>query len=175
MNPLTKELISNAVRNFRLPRFHEIPDVGLYLDQVVKYIGQHLNVLGEVNVTASMISNYVKKGLVDNPVKKQYDRERIAYLIFIVVAKNVVSLDNLTRFIQLQKQTYTAQRAYDYFCDELENILRHVFGLKDTVDTIGVDSTDEKLMLRSAIIAIAHKIYLESCFALMDTKTTSRE
>ena len=167
MNQMTKNAVSNAVGNLHLPRYHDIPDVGLYLDQVVKYIGQYLNVLGEVGITASMISNYVKKGLVDSPVKKQYDRQRIAYLFFIAVVKNVLSLDNLALFIALQKRTYAPQRAYDYFCEELENVLSYVFGLKETLDVVGYDSSDEKRMLRSAIIAVAHKAYLECNFTLI--------
>lgn len=175
MNQRTKESVIRAVAQFRLPRYREIPDVGLYLDQVVKYIGQNLNTFGEVSITASMISNYVKKGLVDNPVKKQYDRQRIAYLIFITVVKNVLSLDHLARFIALQKRTYPPQRAYDYFCDELENILCHVFGVKETADIVGMDATEEKMMLRSAIIAVAHKVYLESCFSLMEAETDGEQ
>ena len=171
---MTKDSVREAVGNMHLPRYHEIPDVGLYLDQVVKYIGQYLNMFGEVSITASMISNYVKKGLVDNPVKKQYDRQRIAYLFFIVVTKNVISLDNLALLIAMQKRTYSNQRAYDYFCDELENILGCVFEQKETLDIIGVDSGNEKRMLRSAIIAVAHKFYLECSFALMETESDEK-
>ena len=112
-----------------------------------------------------MISNYVKKGLVSNPVKKQYSRDQIAYLLFIALAKNVLSLDNLTLFIRLQQRTYTTERAYEYLRNEFENILHYVFGLKPEIDSVGMDSTDEKFMLRSTIITIAHKIYLEKCFA----------
>ena len=50
---------------------------------------------------------------------------------------------------------------------ELENILAFVFGLKKSPEEIGEDSSDEKLMLRSAIIAVSHKIYLEKCFSVM--------
>ena len=107
MKQMSKASVRETVGNLHLPRYHEIPDVGLYLDQVVKYIGQCLNMFGEVSITASMISNYVKKGLVDNPVKKQYDRQRIAYLFCIVVAKNVISLDNLALLIAMQKRTYS--------------------------------------------------------------------
>jgi len=40
-------------------------------------------------------------------------------------------------------------------------MLAYVFELKDEMDTVGVESTDEKTMLRNCIIAISHKIYLE--------------
>ena len=49
----------------------------------------------KLSLTASMVSNYVKKGLVSNPVKKQYSREQISYLIYISIAKVSVSIDNI--------------------------------------------------------------------------------
>ena len=166
-----KEQIASAVREFRLPRYHEIPAAGLHLEQATKYIAEYLDPLQEGCMSSSMISNYVKKHLIANPVKKQYDRDQIAYLIFIAMAKNVLSLDNIATFIQLQIQTYTPQRAYDYFCEEFENILYYVFGLKAEPDNVGVDSTDEKIMLRNTIIAVAHKIYMEKCFQVMAQTT----
>lgn len=167
MTDACKEAVASAAVNFRLPRYQEIPTVGLYLEQTTKFISEYLDPLQAGCITNSMISNYVKKHLISNPVKKQYDRDQIAYLFFIAVAKNVLSLDELTQFIALQQRTYTAQRAYDYFCAEFENILQFVFGLKDTVDNVGEDISDEKIMLRSTIIAVAHKIYLEKCFEAM--------
>ena len=159
-----KDKIMDAVRDFRLPRYEEIPNVGLYLEQVTKYMCDCLAPLADVSITGSMISNYVKRGLVGNPVKKQYDREQIAYLIYIAVAKNVLSLDDIQTLIEMQRQTYTPKRAYDYFCSEFENVLAYVFGLKDTVDTVGSDASDEKTMLRNTIITVAHKTYLDMCF-----------
>lgn len=162
-----KQQIARSIRDFRLPRYHEIPNVGLYLEQTVKYICEYLAPLQDTAITGSMVSNYVKKGLVANPVRKQYGRDHIAYLMFIALAKNVVSLDNLALFIQLQQRTYTAERAYNYFCMELENLLFYVFGVKDTLESVGMDFTDEKTLLRDTVITVAHKIYLEKCFAAL--------
>ena len=36
-----------AIRDFRLPRYQEIPNVGLYLEQASKYIGEYLSPLGD--------------------------------------------------------------------------------------------------------------------------------
>ena len=156
-----KQALGHWVQDFRLPRFQEIPDVGLYLEQVTKYLSGYLSPVGEVTLTPSMITNYVKKDLITNPVKKQYSRDQIAHLMFIALAKSVLSLEDLREFIRLQERTYTTQRAYDYFCDELENMLLFVFGLTETVENIGEDSSDEKTMLRNCIIAVTNKIYLE--------------
>ena len=164
MKETAKQRIVDSVRDFRLPRYQEIPDVGLYLEQTSKYIAQCLAPVQETAITSSMISNYVKKGLISNPVKKQYNRDQIAHLMFIMMAKSVVSLDDLYNFIRLQEQTYPTERAYNYLVEEFENLLPYVFGLKDSIDSVGVDSSDEKLMLRNTIITIAHKIYLDKCF-----------
>ena len=158
-----KQQIAESVKDFRLPRYNEIPNVGLYLEQATKYICEYLAPLGEFSLTPSMISNYVKKGLIANPIKKQYSREQIAYLFFIAVAKSVLSLDALTRFIKLQQQTYTLPKAYDYFAEEFENLLKFTFELQDTIEMSGEDNTDEKRLLFTCIVAAVQKVYLEKC------------
>ena len=110
-----------------------------------------------------MISNYVKKGLVSSPVKKQYGREQIAYLFFIAVAKSVLSLDALIAFIKLQQKTYDLPKAYDYFAEEMENLLMYTFELKEQPEEIGMDHTDEKRLLYTCILAAVRKVYLEKC------------
>ena len=164
MKKETKKQMAASVAKFRLPRYEEITNVGLYLEQVTKYINEYLAPFEGLTITASMISNYVKKGLVANPVKKQYNREQIAYLIFIAAAKSVLSLDDISLFLDMQKQTHETQKAYDYFCLEFENVLQYIFGLKESLETVGMEQSDEKIMLRNTIITVAHKIYLEKCF-----------
>lgn len=161
MKEQTKHNLSASIQGFQLPRYREIPDVGLYLEQVSKYIDQTLSPLEWEGLTGSMISNYVKKGLISSPRKKQYNRDQIGHLLFIALAKSVLSLEDLATFIRLQERTYTMEVAYDYFCLELENVLSYVFGLKEHIDSVGVENSDEKTMLRNCIIAICHKIYLE--------------
>ena len=157
--------IAGTVEGFKLPRYEEIPDVGLFLEQTVKYVNSYLSALPGAAITGSMVGNYVKMGLVANPVKKQYDRERIAYIFFIAVVKPVLSLDQIKLYMGLQKRTYPADVAYGYFREELKNVLDVVFGLKDKLDAVGSDRmTDEKDMLRNTIITVAHKIYLDRFF-----------
>ena len=159
-----KDEIKASIENFRLPRYDEIPDVGLYLEQTTKYISELLSPLEDISITRSMISNYIKQGLVSNPVKKQYSRDQIAYLIYIAIAKTVLSLDHIRLLIEMQQKTYDNAVAYNYFCMEFENILFYVFEFKDSAEQIGKDSTELKMMLRNMIITVAHKIYLDKCF-----------
>lgn len=161
MNQETKMRIAQSLQDFRLPRYQEIPDVGLYLEQAAKYIGGCVSPLGDMALTSSMISNYVKKGLIASPMKKQYGRDQIAYLIFIAICKSVLSLDALDAFLQIQRQTYPLQKAYDYFVREFESLLMFTFELTDTADMFPETSSDGKRLLYTCIIAAVQKVYLE--------------
>ena len=161
MNQETKLRIAGSFREFHLPRYQEIPDVGLYLEQAAKYISGCVSPLGDMALTGSMISNYVKKGLIASPVKKQYSRDQIAYLIFIAICKSVLSLDALDAFLRLQRQSYALQRAYDYFVREFESLLLFTFELTDTADMFPETSFDGKRLLYTCIIAAVPKVYLE--------------
>ncbi len=167
MNQSIKDDIAASIQNFKLPAYQEIPDVGFYLEQTTQYISEFLKPMPSISITSSMISNYVKKGLIEKPVKKQYHREQIAYLIFIAIAKTVLSLEDIYLLIQIQKQTYEPEIAYEYCCREFENILFFVFGLKDSLEEVGSKNSDAKNMLRNTIIAVAHKIYLDQYFAAL--------
>lgn len=166
-----------CIEQFRMPRYREIPDVGLYLDQTVKYVNRYLAPLGCMEITSSMVSNYVKKGYISNPVHKQYDADQIAYLFFISIAKSVLSMDNIARLFDMQKQMYTAEIAYDFFCEEIENMLQYIFGLKETLDEVGTpeDKSETKTMLRSTIIAVTHIIYLSNRFEIMKAPEAETE
>ena len=155
-----KRRMAESIRGFRLPRYAEIPTVGLYLEQTIKYINTFLAPLGCLELTGSMVSNYVKKGLIPAPVKKQYYPEQISYLFFVALAKNLTSMENIDLLISVQRETYTLPAAYDYMCGELENMLFYFFGLKDTPEELGETESDEKNLLRGLIMSAANVIYL---------------
>ena len=159
-----KKQLASKIKDFHLPRYREIPDSGLYLEQTAQYINDALKPLGCIELTTSMISNYVKKGIIAPPVKKLYHAEQIAYLFYIAIAKNVLTMDHILQLRKMQEQTYPAIIAYDYMCAEFENMLFYVYGLNDYVDGIGVTQSDEKVLFREVIIAATNSIHLTDCF-----------
>ena len=167
--------MAESIKAFHMPRYKEIPNVGLYLDQTVQYINQCIAPLGCSQVTTAMISNYVKQGSYVKPVKKLYYAEQIIHLLVIAIMKNVLSIENIHKLFHMQKGVYTDQVAYDYFCSELENMLLFIFGVKDTVEDVGVTTSDEKRMLRGAIISVSYMIYLKWCFEAMEENVKSRD
>ena len=160
MNKHLQTKLAEAVKDFRLPKYRDLPDMGLYLEQTAKYLNVYLNSLGCGEITTSMISNYVKKGFIAAPVKKQYYADQIAHLMVIAIVKNVVSMENIGKLFKIQEKLYPAHRAYDYFCDELENCLMYIFGLKPEMDVVGVNNTDEKLLIRGIVISVCYRLHL---------------
>ena len=153
--------ITTDVAAFRLPRYAQIPEVGLYLEQVVRYINAQLAPLGEPELTGSMVSNYVKQKLVPAPQKKLYTAEHLARLLFIAVVKPVVPLEGLRLMFSIQEECYPLQTAYDYFCDEFENMLGAAFGIAPAVEGLGETESDAKDLLRSTILATVNKVCLD--------------
>lgn len=169
-----KEKMTNSISDFRLPRYDEIANVGLYLEQVVKYINFYLKPLGEVGITASMVSNYVKQKLVSAPVRKQYYTEHIARLIFIAILKMVVSLDDIRLMFNVQQTGYDFKAAYDYFCGRFERVLKLAFGGGEKPETEEEDS-DAIALLNTGINTAVNKIYLEKYISAFREMTNESE
>lgn len=170
-----KQEFLEAVLAFRLPRFGEIPNVGLYLEQVSKYISEYLSPLGEFTLTPSMISNYVKKGLITSPVRKQYSRDQIAYLFFVAAVKSVLSLDALADFFAIQKRTHSLQKSYDRFSEEFENVLRFTFEIEDVMESQGEETSLEERLLYTSIVSAIQKIYLERNLEWLSQEELTKE
>ena len=164
MNEETKRRVAASAAGFTLPRYAQLPGMGLYLDQTVQYVNSHFRTFSGVELTGSMVSNYVKKGLITHPVRKKYTRDQIGYLIYILVVKNVLPMENIQMLFAIQQEVCTAERAYNTFCCELEAAVGSVFGLRPFDRPADTELTDEQVLLRRTIIPAAHKLYLDCWF-----------
>ena len=150
MKEISKERLKE-IAEFRLPSYKEIPDVGLYLDQTAKYINECLKTFESYGLTNSMISNYVKQKIISNPVKKQYYRDQIASLLFIVLTKNVLSLDKINTILELKN--IDTQDFYTEFSKIFEDTLHKVFNKEN----LKLNRDD---ILNDVIITSVYQIYL---------------
>ena len=169
MNEENRHKLAEYVEDFHLPRYRELPDIGLHLEQVTRYVTRYV----PTPITGSMVSNYVKQKLIPGPVKKSYYQESIAYLIFLSYIKAVMPLEDIRLMMEVQKSSYELQVAYDYFCDELENLLQYICGLRETPARVGVTNTQEKELLRTALLSITYKIYLDQYLSLIRAEKNS--
>ena len=146
------------LNQFNLPEYREIPDVGLYLDQVVKYLNGYLDPYPELPVTGSMISNYVKLKLVPKAMKKAYSRDQIAMFFFIALAKQVLSIDEIREALAISAEYCNTENAYTRFREELLEVLA---GTEEPVSS----SHEERQLLHLTVLLIGHKMELSQWIA----------
>ncbi|MBR2784043.1 MAG: DUF1836 domain-containing protein [Firmicutes bacterium] len=160
------------IGEFRLPRYRELTDVGLYLEQVVRLLNTYLAPLGEGELTASMVSNYVKQGLLPRPEKKLYYAGHLARLLFIGAAKNAAALEDIRLLLELQEQKCELSAAYDSFCQSFEEALFAAFGLtrdappEPAVSNLPAPCDAENSLLQQLIRAAVARIYLDHSLRL---------
>ena len=70
-----------------------LPDFPLYMDQVLSYMERQTIRLDESDaLTASMVNNYTKNALVPRAEGKKYNRDHLAYLTFVCILTQVMSV-----------------------------------------------------------------------------------
>ena len=155
-----------AILKFHMPRWNELPDIDLYLDQVVNYLEKYLGILSSNDddkiITKTMINNYVKQGIMPAPEKKKYGKTHIAYLLVICILKQVYSISDIKKLIALTIKNYEVGKAYNRFCANLEISIKNVFVRKE-FPHIG-RMTEEQYLLKNVVQAVADKLYVETKF-----------
>lgn len=164
--PTTKEEYIKQIKTYHCPRYNELPPFDLYADQLAELLGMYLatfEIPGEEKfMTPTMISNYVKQKLIPPPVKKKYNREHVVYLMVIAILKQTLNITDIGILLKMQRRMYPITGAYNYFCQELENILDATFCTRDfSVATAADKMTKTSELIRSALLSFANKIYIK--------------
>ena len=126
---LTKKfkLFVEDTDNFSFPAWNEIPEIGLYMDQVISLMEQYLHhIVFEEDfklLTPSMINNYVKLDIIPAPEKKKYYRTHIAYLIMICSLKQVIPISRIKEFIELKKETQSLEEIYNNYIKLFKKVI----------------------------------------------------
>ena len=108
-----------ALKGQKLPSWDQLPDLELYMDQVLALVERYLSgdpAFEERGLTASMVNNYVKLGVMPPPVKKRYTRAHLAYLLLICVLKAALPMTDIRRLLQAQTEDADLREVYDRFC-----------------------------------------------------------
>lgn len=124
-----KQLVAGKLRRwerylnrFRLPAWEEIPDIGLYMEQVVTLLREYLDYLPpelkeEEAVTAAAINNYVRTRVMPGPQKKRYYRVHLAYLIMICTLKQGLSISLVQKLLPVGLPPEEVRRIYSRYAE----------------------------------------------------------
>ncbi len=109
----------NKLDNYKLPEYNELPQIPLYMEQVVSYIIESLEPLYSENdqvLTPFMVNNYVKAKIITPPKHKKYSKEHISSLMSISLLKNVVSMRDIATIEEVEKRCENSKdKVYEYF------------------------------------------------------------
>ncbi len=152
--------------NFKIPRWEELPNVDLYLDQVISLIdetiGRYINEDGKKMITKTMVNNYVKQKIIDAPKNKKYDKVSVASLFVIAILKPVFSMNEISKLISLALKANERDVSYNQFCQVTEGAVKNVFEGK-AFDQKG-ELNEAQYILRNVSRTFACKLYVKECF-----------
>ena len=159
--------MQNIIDKFHIPRWEELPNIALYLDQVVTLVNSYLSLAlsstldnrkDNAVLTKTMINNYVKYNLIDAPEKKKYGKNQLAKIFVICILKQVYSMSDINALINIALTSVEIQTSYNQFCIQFENALKCAFSQKDfTVKT--ANNTNNQYLLKVVLLSCAYKIY----------------
>ena len=121
----------DSLRQYQPVSWAHIPDLGLYMDQVITFISRIYEPLYGENIqsylSSSMINNYVKSKLIPRPTGKKYSREQIALLTMIVALKQTCSMEDIRRLLP-HDEPQTVKALYEAFNLRFSNVIKSICG-----------------------------------------------
>ena len=117
--------LQERLRQQRPVDWEQLPDFALYMDQVLSYMDrQVIRFDDDDGLTAAMVNNYTKSGLVPRAEGKKYSREHLAYLTTICILKHVMSTRDMDLLIKEELQgDRNIPASYAAFCESLDKAL----------------------------------------------------
>ena len=105
--------------------WEELPDLALYMDQIIAYMPRQLIRFGEgESLTSAMVNNYIKDGLVPRADGKRYGPVHLGYLTAVCALKKVLSVRDTGILIAAgEERGKTPEELYQYFCAALDRAL----------------------------------------------------
>lgn len=159
---MEQTLTLDSILNFHCPRYQELPDIGLYLEQILAMINDTLAPIASEPITGAMISNYIKNKAIPAPEKKKYRRDHLCHLFVTCILKQVFSVQQIAAFYEIQRATYPIEIAYDYFCTEFENAIKEAFHFTgQALPAIETKRTEQTVLVRAIVLAVSNRIYAE--------------
>jgi len=156
------EKLKARLETQRPAEWEALPDLSLYMDQVIGYMPRQFIQDGEgERLTSAMVNNYIKDGLLPRAEGKRYSKVHLACLTAICALKQVLPVRDAGL---LARRPGEPEEQYAAFCRALD------LALKDTAESLDVDCPQEdlpQLALTLALRSYADKLACQQIIALL--------
>ncbi len=161
-------------------RPNDIPNIDLYMDQVTKFMDEHLESSrrfeGDKLLTKTMINNYTKNDLLPPPDKKRYSKDHMYLLVFIYYLKNFLSIRDVKEIIgpmshmffdgndeisleEIYNNIFQIEQAQSY--EFAKDVMRKFIKSKKTFKEVEGDKERDYLQIFSFIAMLSFDVYLK--------------
>ena len=141
-----------------------LPDIGLYMDQLISYLPRQLIHFDESEaLTSAMVNNYIKDGLVPRAEGKRYGPVHLGYLTAVCALKKVLPVRDIGALLSAgQASGKDSQALYGYFCGALDR------ALADTAQAIDADAQPKELARIALDLALRSYANQLACARILD-------
>ncbi len=163
--------LKERLKTERPAAWDDLPDLSLYMDQVIGYMSRQLIRYGEEErLTPAMVNNYIKDGHLPRAEGKRYTRTHLAYLTAICALKQVLPVRDAGLLVN--HAAGDPQAMYALFSKELDAAL--------TATAEGLDAKAQaedlnELALSLALRSYADKLACQRVLELLREKTPQTE
>lgn len=168
---------------FCLPDWESLPDMELYMDQVISLVNRYLNLIPQDDtnpvITASAVNNYVRLRMMPAPERKRYRRHHMACVIMICILKQSLTLAEIQRILPIEMTEENIRQTYQDFVSKMSStttlFIQQVAEVANQVLTPENDHGCESLVLHSAVSSVLYKLLTAKLSALQITAPTETE
>lgn len=176
---MNKNEIKENLMTYQCPKWKDLPDFDLYMDQVIYFINDRLSPIffdSDKNkiITSNMVNNYVKNSIVHPPIKKHYKQYHLAFLIAVCILKQCYSLTEITYFVQIATSNVDIEEAYDSFASTFEKYLHEIME-KGYANGHKENMSKETQLMINVIKTVIYKMYTELEILDFDPSTIKKE
>lgn len=162
----------NELDKFSYKDYTDLPDIDLYMDQVVTFLEKQLAIFQtsslDKQITSSMINNYVKGEVVSSPIAKKYNREHLALIEEVCTLKQVLTIAEVKQILdeRYRKDTIAKEEIFNTFKELVNQKNKEAIeSTRSRLDTIEMNDlkglTDlamDLALMASAYISISKRI-----------------
>ncbi len=154
-----------AAEMTQIPQIHgeEIPDIDLYLDQVITYLEKRLEFFQRDSrtplITGTMVNNYSKAGLTRPANRKRYDRAHVMALNIICQLKRMLSIQDMSKMSGAMEQPDRLRPVYQLFLDTQQQQFSDMPQLAEELirrtEDVGVTDGEQEQALAAMVLQLS--------------------
>lgn len=156
--------LKERMEHERPAQWHELPDIALYMDQIIAYMPRQLIRFDDREaLTSAMVNNYIKDGLVPRAAGKRYGPIHLGYLTAVCALKKVLSVRDIGILLRAgEARNKSPEELYQYFCGALDR------ALNDTAAAIDGEAGREDLARMALDLALRSYADQLACARILD-------